>query len=419
MDNRERNWYEGEHGKHPDACQCVECVRERLSRFEEEVRIEEVALSRLRKRTPEEEEEYKSHCEGRRETLQVRGKKERPKASKLPLWLVGSGLSFLVLAGLLLLPWFGYKVFVLPDRSLWEPIALALGLAVWVVSIRSLRALRLVGTSFRSTVKMVVLIFLALVISSLVVVGIQGGLIDVTPLPLPPSSSGDTDAPSPDIEIPSPDIVDSINRHTGEYGDYYLGLVETPLALGGAGCYDDEGDFLVLINNDGAVDPSYSRLVDFLRQDDTDRFHYVYAYGIDYYYGSAESNVNLERVQDIIDGVVYPSGPKMCGDFAERLHNNAELAGIRCAYVDVGLAGSVGHACNAFQTTDRGLIYVDVTGWSASMLHPDRAVSTVSVVIGQSYTPVSLFRETGWSDSYVSMGTVTDFQVIWDGAWND
>jgi hypothetical protein len=65
------------------------------------------------------------------------------------------------------------------------------------------------------------------------------------------------------------------------------------------------------------------------------------------------------------------------------------------------------------------LIYVDVTGWPPSQAHPDRAVSTVSIAVGQSYTPVSLFHEAGWQDTYVSMGTVTDFQVVWDGSWND
>ena len=120
----------------------------------------------------------------------------------------------------------------------------------------------------------------------------------------------------------------------------------------------------------------------------------------------------------------------MCCDFAERLHNNAEMAGIRCAYVYVKLTGytdpynygipySTSHACNAFETTDRGLVYIDDTGLVADEPHPDRAVKTVSIVIGQSYTPVSLFHEADWEDSYNSMGTVTGLQVIWDGSWNN
>ena len=172
-------------------------------------------------------------------------------------------------------------------------------------------------------------------------------------------------------------------------------------------------------------------MVNFLQQDKTDEFPYIYTISPGRsYYGTPESHVDLERIQNIIDGTEQPSNPHVCGDFAERLHNNAEMAGIRCAYVSMTLSGytdpnhygipsNTGHACNAFQTTDRGLVYVDDTGWPANQPHPDRAVSTVTIVVGHSYTPVSLFHEAGWRDSYVSMGTVTDFEVVWDGSWND
>jgi hypothetical protein len=243
--------------------------------------------------------------------------------------------------------------------------------------------------------------------------------LDTTPSPWDTTPSPSDTTPAPSDTTPSSS--DKINSHTGKYGNYYLGLADTAGGvLSGNGCYDDKGEFIVLINNQYAVDPSYSQLVSFLRQDNTDQFPYIYTGSIPgFYYGSAESHVDLDRIQDIIDGTAQPGNPDVCGDFAERLHNNAELAGIRCAYVSVGLAGTPGHACDAFQTTDRGLVYVDVTGWVAGEPHPDRAVSTVSIVVGNSYRPVSLFHEAGWSDSYVSMGTVTDFQVVWDGTWNN
>jgi len=232
--------------------------------------------------------------------------------------------------------------------------------------------------------------------------------------------------PSPSDTIPPPSDTtpppsDEINSHTGKYQDYHLGLVDTPEGyLSGNGCYDDTGDFIVLINNENAANPSYSQLVSFLQQDNTDQFPYIYTISLPgMYYGTAESLVNLEHIQNIIDETAQPSNPHVCADFAERLHNNAELAGIRCAYVSITLDGNTGHACDAFQTTDRGLVYIDVTGWPTNQPHPDRAVSTVSIIVGQSYTPVSLFHEAGWQDSYVSMGIVTDFQVIWDGSWNN
>lgn len=225
-----------------------------------------------------------------------------------------------------------------------------------------------------------------------------------------------TNANQPDA---TPSTSNEIHSHTGGYENYYLGLVDTPEGyLSGNGCYDDSGDFIVLINNENAVDLSYSQLVSFLQQDSTDQFPYIYTVsppGI--YYGSAESHVDLERIQNIIDGTAQPGDPHVCADFAERLHNNAELAGIRCAYVSVGLAGSAGHACNAFQTTDRGLIYIDCTGISDSY-GPDNNDKVVDIQVGKQYDPEYLFPSGGWYIPGGTMGIVTDFQVVWNGTWN-
>lgn len=67
-----------------------------------------------------------------------------------------------------------------------------------------------------------------------------------------------------------------------------------------------------------------------------------------------------------------------CGDFAVRLHNDAEAQGIRCGVVGVAFNasdnnasdlslihdnGSIqGHGFDVFNTTDRGIVYVDTTG---------------------------------------------------------
>ena len=242
--------------------------------------------------------------------------------------------------------------------------------------------------------------------------------------------------PSPSDTTPSssdttPSSSNKINSHTGKYKHYYLGLVNTLEGyLSGNGCYDDTGDFIVLINNENAANPSYSQLVSFLRQDNTDEFPYMYTISPPgMYYGTAESHVDLEHIQSIIDGTAQPSGPHVCADFAERLHNNAELAGIRCAYVSItlvgypdpynyGISSSTGHACNAFQTTDRGLIYIDCTGISDSY-GPDNNDTIVDVQVGEQYNPEYLFPSGGWYIPSGTMGTVTDVQVIWDGSWNN
>jgi membrane-associated HD superfamily phosphohydrolase len=107
-----------------------------------------------------------------------------------------------------------------------------------------------------------------------------------------------------------------------------------------------------LVNNPEAKNVSYQELRNFLFEDDTDKIPYI----VDEY---------------------------MCGEFAETLHNNAEESGIKAAFVGIQFKdGSIGHAFNGFITTDRGLIYIDVTGsqpGQARPTHLDRVVSTLEV----------------------------------------
>jgi hypothetical protein len=210
-----------------------------------------------------------------------------------------------------------------------------------------------------------------------------------------------------------------INPATGAYGNYYLGLVmddSTGETLGGDGCYDDTGKFIVLINNKNAVDPTYAQLVSFLKSDKTDEYPYIDTNNApDTYYGTAKSHVDLTRIQNIIDGIAQPDNPDVCGDFAERLYNDAEMGGIRCAYVSVDLSTGL-HALDAFQTTDKGLIYVDDTG-AVPGNGVSRCVKTVSIAVGQNYQPVSLFPTPGYSSTWDVVGNVISFQVTWYGSW--
>jgi hypothetical protein len=97
-----------------------------------------------------------------------------------------------------------------------------------------------------------------------------------------------------------------------------------------------------LINNPSATNPTYAELLAFIKEDTTDKHHY--ADSVDVYIGAAEV-------------------PYVCSDFAEDVHNNAEAAGIRTAWVSIDFEGNdEGHALNAFETTDRGLVYIDCTG---------------------------------------------------------
>ncbi len=74
-------------------------------------------------------------------------------------------------------------------------------------------------------------------------------------------------------------------------------------------------------------DPTYRQMMDFIEKDKTDREQYIE------------------------DGYV-------CEDFAMDVCNNAEEEGIRCAYVIIHYPES-GHAIVAFNTVDKGLIYIE------------------------------------------------------------
>ncbi len=139
---------------------------------------------------------------------------------------------------------------------------------------------------------------------------------------------------------------------------------------------DDEP--IELINNDDAVNPTYDELVIFILTDDTNTLPYI------------------------------KDGPEafVCSDFAERLHNNAEVAGIRAGWVSIDYAdGSVGHAINVFETSDMGLVFVDCTGeliktWNGSSYvyesdvapypDPDKWDTVAYLVVGEIYGHIAI-----------------------------
>lgn len=136
-----------------------------------------------------------------------------------------------------------------------------------------------------------------------------------------------------------------------------------------------------IVNYGSATNPTWAQLLNFLLNDKTDQNAYV----LDVY---------------------------MCGGFARDVHNNAEQAGIRAAYVDVELPG-VHHALNAFKTTDRGLVFIDCTGLEAPQSGLFNCDKTVDVRIGRSYIPKSLFPESGWTVTWGNSGTVRDVEIYW------
>ena len=66
----------------------------------------------------------------------------------------------------------------------------------------------------------------------------------------------------PQIITPTPTTtravpIQGIDPTAGIYKNYYLGLADTSGGdLGGDGCYDDKGYFIILINNKNATNPT-------------------------------------------------------------------------------------------------------------------------------------------------------------------
>ena len=100
-----------------------------------------------------------------------------------------------------------------------------------------------------------------------------------------------------------------------------------------------------------------------------------------------------------------------CSQFSRDVHNNAEAAGIRAAVVHVDFKNErIGHALNAFLTSDYGLVYVDCTE------APDRIAR---VKAGKEYRSVELYRITGtnirndyWWD------TLSSYYVLDSSIWS-
>jgi len=126
-----------------------------------------------------------------------------------------------------------------------------------------------------------------------------------------------------------------------------------------------DGEPIELINNLDATDHTYAELIAFIKADITDECLYISSY--------------------------------VCSDFAEAVHNNAEAAGIRAAWVGIDFGDEENHACNAFETTDLGLVYIDCTGEN-----PERKFTRQTAETEGSF---SLNSPTSWDKvAYVEIG---------------
>lgn len=144
-----------------------------------------------------------------------------------------------------------------------------------------------------------------------------------------------------------------------------------------------------LINSQSATDPTWQQLLQFIASDDTDEQTYI-------------------------------EGAYMCGSFAETLHNNAEQAGIRAAWVGIDFSDNIeSHALNAFYTMDIGLVFVDCTGGGFEVVIPSFEDSYNSDTNYDKIAYVKIGEEYGSIDVDVARSPQYTFYEQYEQQWEE
>jgi len=100
--------------------------------------------------------------------------------------------------------------------------------------------------------------------------------------------------------------------------------------------------------------------------------------------------------QDTTDSKTYIKDEYNCSDFSAQVNNNAEAQGIRCAIVDIFYPEGYGHSIVAFETVDKGLIFIE-----------PQFDHEVSLIISKSYSQTNNYTPAPQDD------TINRFLVIW------
>jgi hypothetical protein len=87
---------------------------------------------------------------------------------------------------------------------------------------------------------------------------------------------------------------------------------------------------------------------------------------------------------------VYAEGEYVCVDFSHAVNNNAEAQGFRCAVVDIFYPEGKGHTIVAFETTDKGIQFVE-----------PQFDHLVSVEVGKSYAQTNKYKTPPGDDTIV------------------
>jgi len=80
----------------------------------------------------------------------------------------------------------------------------------------------------------------------------------------------------------------------------------------------------------------------------------------------------------------YEPGKYMCTEYALETRKEALAIGLKCAIVNIQFSQGIGHAMTAFQTTDKGLVFLDLTGGTGE--HQPGNYNTIGYVqVGKPY----------------------------------
>ena len=100
---------------------------------------------------------------------------------------------------------------------------------------------------------------------------------------------------------------------------------------------------------------------------------------------------------DKTDSKPYIDGQYVCFDYAADVNNNADAARIQAAYVRLR-SKDWGHAVVAFDTVDRGLVYIE-----------PQSDQEVKLVLGQPYP----WREVGATSPFSASDPILQIELIW------
>ena len=164
---------------------------------------------------------------------------------------------------------------------------------------------------------------------------------------------------------------------------------------------------------DGSYEQGYGQTYEDGYQDGYgEAYHKGYSKGYEIGRGSSSKEAAAYRVElhnptykevidflagDKTDSNPFIKGEYVCFDFAAELNNNAEASGIRAAYVRIR-AREWGHAIVAFETVDRGLVFIE-----------PQSDKDVPLVIGEPYP----WQQVGANRPMHYDDAVVEIQMIW------